>query len=53
VRWILWNPERPVRVALPRGALRLHRADGSSARIGGRDATIEISYLPVMVTSRR
>jgi len=53
VRWILWNPDRPVRVALPRGAQWLHGADGSSSRVDGRDATIEVSYLPVMVTSRR
>jgi hypothetical protein len=53
VRTVLWNPRHRVRVAMPPGADQLQDARGVSSRVAGRQSTLSVSYLPVMVNSRR
>jgi hypothetical protein len=51
VRTILWNPRHRVRVPMPRGAADVQNARGVTSRIDGRQSTLAVSYLPVMVNS--
>jgi len=51
VRTILWNPRHRVRVPVPRGANLVQNAHGVTSRIAGRQSTMSVSYLPVMVNS--
>jgi hypothetical protein len=53
VRRIMWNPERPVRVRFPHGAVHLQRVDGRTTRVTPRRSTLRVSYLPVVVLSPR
>jgi hypothetical protein len=52
-RTILWNPQHRVRVAMPSGADQVNDARGVSSGVGKRQSTLSVSYLPVMVSSRR
>jgi hypothetical protein len=52
-RTIWWNPLRTVRVPLPHGADAVRRGPGPASSLGTRRSTLTVSYLPVMVTSRR
>ncbi len=53
VRTILWNPVRTVRVRLPRSADDLQRAGHAVAKVSGRRTSLRVSYVPVMIASRR
>lgn len=52
-RTIYWNPHRPVRVRLPRGAVDLQTSKGDVTAMRRGQSTVRVSYLPVMVSSRR
>ena len=53
VRTILWNPKHRLRVPMPRGADQVQDARGVSSRAAGRQSTLAVSYVPVMVNARR
>ena len=53
VRRILWNPDRSVRVPFPRGAVVVQRAGERAGAVSRRQSTLRVSFLPVMVDSRR
>jgi hypothetical protein len=53
VRRILWNPDRSVLVPFPRGATVLQRAGEPVRAAGQRRSSLRVSFLPVMVASRR
>ena len=53
VRRILWNPDRSVRVPFPRGAVDLQRAGEPVSTASRRESMLRVSFLPVMVDSRR
>jgi hypothetical protein len=53
VRRILWNPDRPVRIPFPRGAIVLQRAGEGVRAVSRRQSMLRVTFLPVMVDSRR
>jgi hypothetical protein len=53
VRRIFWNPIRRVKVPMPRTAQYRQRGTGAPVEIGRSALTLRVSYLPIMVESRR
>jgi hypothetical protein len=53
VRTIIWNPRRTVTVPMPNGARYRQRGDGARVTLSPSVRTLRVSYLPVMVESRR
>ncbi len=53
VRRILWNPDRPVRVPFPRRAVAVQRAGEATTAVSRRHSMLRVTFLPVMVDSRR
>jgi hypothetical protein len=53
VRTILWNPLHRVRVPVPRGAQYRRTGSGPRVTLGRGIRTLRVSYLPIMVESRR
>ncbi len=53
VRRIFWNPIRRVKVPMPRTAQYRQRGTGAPVELGRSARTLRVSFLPIMVESRR